>query len=180
MMTTLFTFLAIAALTLGFLALLIRQARGDEAKLRAVPVKGTMIGLAVATFSSLLTGFLVTNISANNEAFKDRGLTAAAQVESYYALTPTKDSTAGDILAGNNALATPQVINDLGSGKKVTLNTRSGKDASLQLFGEDGRIVPVLMYDGKEDTQITMKFRDHVDNGTDYPQLIPMPGLPSR
>jgi hypothetical protein len=181
MMMTLFTFLAIAALTLGFLSLLIRQARGDEAALKAVPVKVSIIIVSVAAFSSLLAGFLITNINANNEAFKDRGLTSVAQIYSYYALDPVKGSPADDILAGDNTfLATPQALNDLASGRKVTVDTGSGKEASLQLFSEDGRVVPVLMYDGKEDTKITDMFYDRVENETDYPQLIPLPGLPSR
>ncbi|MFD0046979.1 hypothetical protein ACFVGV_17495 [Pseudarthrobacter scleromae] len=180
MMTTLSTFLVIAALTLGFLALLIWQAQGDEAKVRAVPVKRSIIAVTVAAFSSLLAGFLVTNISANNEALKDRGLNAAAQIDSYYALVSSKDSPADDIIAGDNDLTTPEVASDLASGRKVVLDTKSGKDASLQLFSEDGKVVPVLMYDGKEDTEITWKFRDRVENETDYPQLIPLPALPAR
>lgn len=179
-MTTLSTMLVITALALGFLALRLRQVHGDEAKVKAVPVKGTAIFLAAATFGSLLTGFLITNIQANEKAFKDRGATAAAQIQSYYALNPVKNSTAGDIVAGNTELTTVSALNELGSGRQVALATRSGKEASLQLFSNKGMVVPVLMYDGKEDKDITMTFSGRVDNGTDYPQLIPMPGLPQR
>lgn len=181
MLLTFYTCLIITALSLGFLALLMWQAAGDETKRRAIPVRQTIAGLIALTAAALLTGFTVTNVQANNEALDNRARTASAQIASFQALIAYDPTTAaGDITAGSTDLTEPEALSDLAAGRKVTLATKSGKEASIQLFTNGRDVLPVITYDGKEDKDIARPFKDKVVNDSGYPQLIPLLALETR
>jgi hypothetical protein len=68
---------------------------------------------------------------------------------------------------------------DLGAGRKINLRTTSGTPATLQLISTGkGEVEPVLTYDGKREGTLG-SYKDRVKNTTGYPQLLPMPALPS-
>jgi hypothetical protein len=172
----------VSALVVGLaLALTLFKYRNDEVKTAKVPLRPVFTAWSATVALVVVGSFLMSNIQANDEAFNRRALNALMPIEASYTVDGTNDGPYGDIVGGNNDYESADFVAPINRGELVKLATKSGKPATVQLFGDGGDIVAVYTYDGKPlETPIAQSFANKGVNKSGYPQLIPASALPAR